>query len=179
MGKTNSDFYDWSMNFWVGCHSVSPGCAHCYARAQVQSYGRDFDAVVRSKTWNDPFKWQRNAAAAGKVEKVFACSWSDFFHPGADQWRADAWAIINHTPNLIWDILTKRADLIADRLPEDWGEGYPNVRLGVTVEMRKYLWRIDTLRTIPSRSSRILSNSSWLSMICPTLLPVLTYTHRS
>src|ERR1035437_5190480 len=129
-GKSSTDY---TQNFWVGCTSVSQGCVNCYARAQVQGYGRDFDKVVRSKTWNDPLKWNRAAAAASEVKRVFTCSWSDYFHPGADQWRPEAWRSIKDTPYLLWYVLTKRAELIADRLPEDWGEGYPNVCLGVTV----------------------------------------------
>jgi protein gp37 len=50
----------------------------------------------------------------------------------------------------VWRILTKRAELIADRLPEDWGNGYENVWLGVTVEMKEYLGRMDTLRKVPA-----------------------------
>ena len=46
--------------------------------------------------------------------------------------------------------MTKRAELIADRLPEDWGNGYENVWLGVTVEMKKYLRRLDVLRKVPA-----------------------------
>jgi protein gp37 len=81
---------------------------------------------------------------------VFGDSLSDFFHPEADQWRAEAWAIVRDTPNLVWRFTTKRAEMVADRLPADWGSGYPNVWLGATVEMRKYLWRLDTLCKIPA-----------------------------
>ena len=36
------------------------------------------------------------------------------------------------------------------RLPTDWGQGYPNVWLGVSVENPKFTWRIDILRDIPA-----------------------------
>jgi protein gp37 len=39
--------------------------------------------------------------------------------------------------------------LIADGLPADWGNGYPNVWLGTSVELKKYLSRLDDLRKIP------------------------------
>jgi protein gp37 len=51
---------------------------------------------------------------------------------------------------LIWSLLTKRAEFIADQLPKDWGSGYKNVWLGVSVEMKKYLGRMDLLRKIPA-----------------------------
>ncbi len=85
MGKTTSEVYDWTQNFWVGCQPVSAGCLHCYARADYQEFKRDnFDKVVRTKTWGNPLSWQRRLAKTGKVGKVFTCGWSDFFHPQAD-----------------------------------------------------------------------------------------------
>ncbi len=39
---------------------------------------------------------------------------------------------------------------IADRLPADWGEGYPTLWLGVSVENKRFLTRMDTLRKIPA-----------------------------
>ena len=158
MGKTTSEVYDWTQNFWAGCQPVSAGCLHCYARADYQEFKRDnFDKVVRTKTWGNPLSWQKRLAKTGKVERVFTCSWSDFFHPDADQWRPEAWSVIKNTPNLLWQVLTKRAELIADRLPADWGEGYPNVCLGVTVEKKEYLWRMDTLRKIPATSRYVIA----------------------
>ena len=151
MGEhTASKIDNHTMNFWIGCQPVSEGCLHCYARAGMRKHGRNFDQVARTKTWNDPLNWQKKAAKAGEVRLVFTCSWSDFFHPEADQWRPEAWAIMKNTPNLIWHPLTKRPELIEKRLPSDWGNGYPNVWLGVTVELRKFLWRMDTLRKIPA-----------------------------
>jgi protein gp37 len=149
--KTAIDNVDHTQNFWVGCQPVSEGCLHCYARAKSEeNWKKDFSVVTRTKTWKDPLKWQREAFDLGEVRKVFSCSYGDFFHPAADEWRAEAWSIIGATPNLIWRILTKRAELIADRLPGDWGSGYENVWLGVTAEMKKYLVRMDVLRKVPA-----------------------------
>jgi protein gp37 len=57
---------------------------------------------------------------------------------------------MSSTPNLIWRLTTKRPELIAGRLPNDWGDGYKNFWLGATVEMKKYLWRLDSLREVPA-----------------------------
>lgn len=57
--------------------------------------------------------------------------------------KDEAWSIIRSTPNLIYQILTKRPENMPDRMPEDWGEGYPNVWLGVSLENQNYLWRVD------------------------------------
>lgn len=61
------------------------------------------------------------------------------------------WPLIRATPNLTWQLLTKRADRIAECLPDDWGEGYPNVWLGVSVENTDYVWRTEQLRNVPAR----------------------------
>lgn len=47
-------------------------------------------------------------------------------------------------------VLTKRPELIAERLPPDWERGYPNVWLGTTVEKQLYIERIDTLCDVPA-----------------------------
>jgi protein gp37 len=58
--------------------------------------------------------------------------------------------VIRRCPNLIFQILTKRPERIADGLPNDWDAGFPNVWLGVSVERNDYVWRADVLRTIPA-----------------------------
>ena len=156
--KTAISWTRYTWNPWRGCEKLSPGCAHCYMFTAQEKRQRetgnielwDPSIVRRTTTWRDPDRWQREAAALGRTERVFTCSWSDFFIPAADAWRAEAWEIIHRTPNLIYQILTKRPENIPDRLPPDWGEGYPNVWLGVSLENPRYLWRVDALRKIPA-----------------------------
>lgn len=142
---------DKTFNPWRGCTRVSPGCAKCYMFSAQERYGRDPNIVTRTKTWGDPIRWQREAAAQGITLRVFTCSWSDWFHEAADAWRDEAWALIRSCPNLIFQILTKRDDRIADHLPADWGVGYPNVWLGVSIENNRHVYRADTLRRIKAR----------------------------
>jgi protein gp37 len=101
---------------------------------EQRRYGKDPSIVQRTKTWGDPIKWQKQAAALGVSYRVFTCSWSDWFIDQADAWREEAWDIVRRCPNLTFQILTKRADRIAGHLPNNWGNGYPNVWLGVSVE---------------------------------------------
>ena len=138
-------------NPWRGCTMVSPGCANCYMFRQQRAYGNDPEQVVRTKTWGEPLRWQRKAEAAGRTELVFTPSWSDWFHEDADAWRPEAWALLRRCPNLIFQVLTKRPERIAEHLPPDWGEGYANVWLGVSVERDDYCWRADLLRATPAR----------------------------
>src|SRR3954447_27034809 len=138
-------------NPWRGCTKVSAGCANCYMFRQQREYGRDPAVVRRTKTWGDPPRWQRAAARAGRTEFVFTASWSDWFHDAADPWRGEAWAVVKSCPNLVFQVLTKRPERIADHLPADWGDGYPIVWLGVSVERDDYCWRADVLTKVPAR----------------------------
>ncbi len=132
-------------NPWYGCTKVSPGCAHCYMFREMKQYGRDPELVTRSKTkFSDPLRWKE-----GKL--VFTCSWSDWFHEAADAWRDEAWDVIRRTPQHTYQILTKRLERIAAHLPSDWGEGYPNVWLGTSVENQRWTTRVEELIAIPSR----------------------------
>ncbi len=152
------EWTDSTWNPWRGCDKVSPGCAHCYMFRDQRRYGRDPEVVVRAadSTFYAPMRkraWARErdkAINARGRHLVFTCSWSDWFHPAADEWRDEAWRIIANTPDSTYQILTKRPELIAERLPEDWGDGYSNVWLGVTIENRRFVSRADQLREVPA-----------------------------
>jgi protein gp37 len=119
--------------------------------AQQKRYGRDPSVVVRTQTWGDPLRWQQQAQADGRTDLVFTCSWSDWFHADADPWRDEAWAVVRKCPNLTFQVLTKRPERISAHLPADWGEGYPNVWLGVSIEDDSYVGRADLLRAVPAK----------------------------
>src|SRR5262245_41658448 len=96
--RTSISWTDRTWNPWRGCRMVSPGCAHCYMFTEQRRYGRDPTEVVRTKTWGDPPKWQRQAEAGDPRRRVFTCSWSDWFIEEADPWREEAWAVIRACP---------------------------------------------------------------------------------
>lgn len=128
----------------MGCHKVSAGCKNCYMFREQKQYGNDPNVVRRSKTtFNNPLKWTEG-------RKIFTCSWSDWFIEEADPWRDEAWAIIKATPQHTYQILTKRIEEAKYCLPDDWGNGYPNVWLGVTIENEETRWRAETLCELPA-----------------------------
>ncbi|MCU1617603.1 MAG: hypothetical protein JWO98_5143 [Frankiales bacterium] len=142
------EWTDATWNPWRGCDRVSPGCAHCYMFRDQRRYGKDPSVVVRASdaTFYAPVRsarWQ-------EPRKVFTCSWSDWFHEDADEWRDDAWDVIRQTPQHTYQVLTKRPERMLDHLPADWGDGYPNVWLGVTIENRRFVGRADVLRAVPA-----------------------------
>ncbi len=124
---------------------MSPGCAACYMFRDQRRYGNDPEIVTRAApaTFGAPLKWKD-----GKL--IFTCSWSDWFHEDADEWRDEAWAIVRECPQHTFQILTKRPELIPERLPPDWGDGYPNVWLGVSIENARHTFRADLLREVPA-----------------------------
>lgn len=168
------EWTDSTWNPWRGCDKVSPGCAHCYMFRDQRRYGRDPDVVVRAAdpTFYAPIKstkWakERERCIAKKGRHlVFTCSWSDVFHPAADDWRREFWEIIRRTPRSTYQVLTKRPERIAECLPEDWGEGYPNVWLGVTIENRRFVHRADLLRAAPA-AVRFISAEPLLGPLVP------------
>jgi protein gp37 len=149
---TGISWTDATWNPWMGCTKVSPGCAHCYMFREQRQYGHDPEVVRRSKTkFTDPLKWVGDRIPGKGRGLVFTCSWSDFFHEDADAWREEAWAIIRATPHLTYQILTKRPERFETHLPFDWGSGYPNVWLGVSVETQRQVDRADLLGLTPAR----------------------------
>lgn len=82
---------------------------------------------------------------------IFTCSYSDFFIDKADGWRDDAWDVIRRTPWHTWLILTKRPERIMEHLPPDWGDGWDNVWLGVSVGIQESFHRAWTLADIPAK----------------------------
>lgn len=151
--KSTIQWCNRTWNPWQGCQRVSPGCDACYMFRDKARFGQDPETVVRSvpQTFNRPHRWQKEAAAANRVDLVFTCSWSDWFIKEADPWRAEAWALVKKCPNLIFQILTKRPSRIAKNLPADWGTGYPNVWLGVSAEnQEEFNRRVPQLLEIPA-----------------------------
>jgi protein gp37 len=110
------------------------------------SDGKDPSKVVRN---SDTAFYKPYKLPAGSM--VFTCSMSDFFHEAIDPYRQEMWKIIKETPHLTYQVLTKRADRITEHLPEDWGDGYPNVWLGVSVETNEWMSRAATLASIPAK----------------------------
>lgn len=149
---------DHTFNIAWGCQKISPGCAHCYADTLSRRYGWDVwgpgktRRTFGAKRWAEPIKWNALAKSERNIHLVFSSSMCDYCedHPTIDQERAKLWPLIRQTPWLHWQLLTKRADRIEQCLPDDWGSGYPNVWLGVSVENMDYSWRVDCLRGIPA-----------------------------
>jgi protein gp37 len=152
-----------TVNFWIGCTPVGPGCEGCYAFAWAyQKWGIVFEPGGERRPtkvgFADPMRWQHahERAAAGipfrhikhdvvnphRHHWVFCNSLSDFFDKEAPaELRARAWAVIKACNHLRWQIVTKRPGNIERYLPEDWdgGKGYEHVGIiGTVVDQPEY-----------------------------------------
>jgi len=162
--KTEIAWTDSTFNPWWGCTKVGAGCDHCYAESMDKRTGGDYwgadktPRIMSAENWRKPRGWNRDheifsALNDGRRRRVFAGSMCDVFDKNAPEGQRDRlWQLIRETPNLDWQLLTKRAPNIKKFLPDDWERGYANVWVGVTVENRKHgLPRIDHLRRIPAK----------------------------
>lgn len=165
------EWTDHTFNPWIGCTKVSPGCANCYAetlnsRMKWTEWGDHGKRVRTSESnWKLPLKWNREAKASGIRKKVFCASladWLDYKAPTA--WRRDLLELINATPWLDWQLLTKRPESFSARMHEAMGQGSDlarqwlngkipnNVWAGISAEAQnRYDERIRFLYKIPAR----------------------------
>lgn len=122
---------------WTGCSYYSEGCKYCYYYGPyAKRYGQN--EITKTDKFDWPIQKNKKGEYCIKGDKVLAtCFATDFFHPGADTWRKEAWAMIKERQDIEFLILTKRIDRFMVSLPEDWGEGYDNVNLGCTVETQE------------------------------------------
>lgn len=143
---TKIQWTDATVNFWIGCRKVSDGCKNCYLFRMLLRFGKDPKLIWRTSdaTFKAALKWKQG-------KKIFTNSWSDFFIEDADQWRDEAWEIIKATKQHTWQILTKRPERILEHLPADWGNGYENVWLGVSIENEKNMDRLKLLSEVPAK----------------------------
>ncbi|MDE7418605.1 MAG: phage Gp37/Gp68 family protein [Muribaculaceae bacterium] len=140
-------------NPWHGCHKISEGCDHCYMYFLDSKRGVNTSIVTKTANFNLPIQRDRKGYYRLKSGmQIYVCLSTDFFVEEADKWRQEIWKMIRQRPDIAFRILTKRAHRIKECLPDDWGDGYPNVMLSVTCENQKRAdERLPILLSIPAR----------------------------
>ena len=153
---------EWTEATWnptTGCDRVSPGCDRCYA----QTLAKRLNAMGSPKYQNDGdpptsgpgFKLTLHRSSLDMPRRwraprlVFVDSMSDLFHDDVPpEFIAQAFEVIRETPQHTYQVLTKRAQRLSRIAGElDWP---PNLWMGVSVETRRYAFRIDHLRKVPA-----------------------------
>lgn len=146
MTTTSIEWTEATWNPVTGCTKISPGCKHCYAERmarRLQMMGQRNYTNGFKLTWHEhmlevPLAWK-------KPRLIFVNSMSDLFHEEVptpfirkvfDSMRRASW----HT----FQILTKRSDRLRQLdAMIDWPA---NVWMGVSVESKRYAFRIEHLR---------------------------------
>lgn len=144
---------EWTEATWnpvTGCHQVSPGCAHCYAKTFAERWrgipGHHYEQGFDLRIWPDrleqPLRWKRPRV-------IFVNSMSDLFHEGiTDDYVAEVFDVMSRAPQHTFQVLTKRESRLAELAPRlPWPE---NVWMGVTIENRRFVHRADRLREVPA-----------------------------
>ncbi|MDF2485975.1 MAG: hypothetical protein K0R46_2143 [Herbinix sp.] len=120
---------------WYGCKKKSEGCQNCYIYRGAASRGMDAGHIHKSDKFDLPL--QRNKKGSYVIPPntlVFTSFSSDFLLKEADEWRPDAWRMIRERRDCNFFFLTKRPERLLECVPEDWGDGYENVEIGVSCE---------------------------------------------
>lgn len=157
MKETEIAWTDSTFNPWWGCVKVSDGCKHCYAETFAKRVGLNVWGATAEhrrfgdKHWNEPRRWNEQAAKSGKPHRVFCASMADVFE-GRPEDHADRlrlWKLIEETPALTWLLLTKRPENMRELAP--WNEWPRNVWAGCTVENQEMAEeRIQHLLRVPA-----------------------------
>ena len=126
-------------NLWHGCTKASAGCMHCYMYRRDEAVGRDPSIVQKTDSFDLPVRTLRSGKYKGLYKipcgsHISTCFSSDFFHPDADEWRDDAWAMMKERSDCTFFMITKRPERIADHLPSDWGSDWKHISIAVTCE---------------------------------------------
>jgi len=143
---------EWTEQTWnptTGCTKVSPGCQNCFAERMarrlkamgMKGYENGFSLTVHPERLNAPLLRR-------KPTLFFVNSMSDIFHKSVpDAFIEQVFDVMEQTPRHIYQLLTKRAERMANFLSS---RVVPkNVWVGVTVENREHgLPRMAVLKAI-------------------------------
>ncbi|MDO4280007.1 MAG: DUF5131 family protein [Peptococcaceae bacterium] len=126
-------------NPWHGCVKKSEGCDHCYMYFLDRKRGKNGADIYRTdKGFTYPLaRDQQGRYKIQSGEMIRVCMTSDFFLEAADAWRDEAWSIMRARSDVIFMLLTKRPERVAEHLPRDWGEGWENIFFNVTCENQR------------------------------------------
>lgn len=156
MSTTTIEWTETTWNPVTGCSKISPGCQHCYAERMAKrlqamgqpNYRDGFAVRAHEHMLRLPSSWS-------KPRMVFVNSMGDLFHEEVPvEFIKRVFHAMEETPRHTYQLLTKRADRLAEIAPLlDWPD---NVWMGVTVEDNERVTRIDRLREV-SAAVRFLS----------------------
>lgn len=152
MAQTSIEWTELTWNPVTGCTKISAGCKFCYAEVMtkrlkamgVEKYKDGFKKVrIHEDTLAIPYTWR-------KSKVVFVNSMSDLFHKDVPlEFIQRVFQVMNENPQHVFQVLTKRADRLAEIHDQlSWSH---NIWMGVSVEDERVIDRIDFLRITGAR----------------------------
>jgi len=140
MNKTSISWTDLTWNPVTGCTKVSEGCKYCYAEALSKRFGRSFEVQEHLERIK-----QIDKVPPGS--KVFVNSMSDLFHEKVSETTIDViFHVMLSRRDVIFQVLTKRPENMQAYLSKYYGYLLKNIWIGVSIELPKYLYRMDILK---------------------------------
>lgn len=153
MAKTKIEWTESTWNPITGCTKISTGCKFCYAEVMArrlkamgqEKYKNGFELTLHAESLKEPYTWKK-----GKM--IFVNSMSDLFHKNIPiEYIQQIFKVIKDNPQHVFQVLTKRADVLRYYDSEGWLEWPHNLWMGVTVENSSLVERIDLLRQTGAR----------------------------
>jgi protein gp37 len=151
MAQSSIEWTEMTWNPTTGCTKISPGCKFCYAEVMsrrlkamgVPKYQQGFKITTHEDQLSIPYTWK-------KPKVVFVNSMSDLFHKDIPlAFIKQVFAVMNDNPQHVFQVLTKRADVLLKYHEElRWTH---NIWMGVSVEDEKVMDRISLLRQTNAR----------------------------
>jgi protein gp37 len=145
----NNSSIEWTGSTWnpvTGCDKISPGCQHCYAERMTRrlkamgmsNYVKGFKLSTHPSSLLLPLQWK-------KPQTIFVNSMSDLFHQDVPvSFIKKTFTVMHKAYWHQFQVLTKRADRLSELSGDiEWTS---NIWMGVSVESRDYIYRIDHLR---------------------------------
>ena len=147
---------EWTESTWnplTGCSKISSGCLNCYAEVMSrrllamgnEKYRNGFKLTLHPEVLKEPYLWKR-------PRMIFVNSMSDLFHKDVPvEYIQSIFKAIKDNPQHVFQVLTKRADILRYYDSEGWLDWPHNLWMGVTVENEDVVNRIDNLRNTGAR----------------------------
>jgi protein gp37 len=154
MAQSSIEWTEMTWNPTTGCDKLTAGCKFCYAEVMtrrlkamgVDKYSEGFKIRTHEDELLTPYSWR-------KPRVVFVNSMSDLFHKDVPiAFIQKVFRVMKENPQHVFQVLTKRADILRYYDSENWLEWSHNIWMGVSVENEKVMHRIDLLRETGART---------------------------
>lgn len=154
MAQSSIEWTEMTWNPTTGCDKISAGCKFCYAEVMsrrlkamgVKKYTNAFQLAIHEEELKTPYTWK-------KSKMVFVNSMSDLFHKDVPiEFIQKVFRVMKDNPQHVFQILTKRADVLLYYDKEGLLEWTHNIWMGVSVENKTFTNRIELLLQTNART---------------------------